>query len=238
MSAEPLHAATEETAGAAQAATAPTVLRLAGVTKRWRDAVVLDDVDLELHAGEFAWLGGENGTGKTTLLRIAAGLIRPQSGEVTLQGLTVERNRVAYYRRIGFLSAGDRGLYARLTARQNLDFAGGMALIPRQQRREAVNAAIERFALEPLARRRVDRMSMGQRQRVRLAMTFLHDPVVILLDEPRTSLDDTGLELLGRAIDDVKGRGGCALWCSPRGDPPRLDVDVRYALEAAKVVPC
>jgi len=216
---------------------APTALVLGGIVKRWGNMTVLDHVDLVLEPGSLAWLGGDNGTGKTTLLRIASGLILPDSGRVTMCGLHSDADRRRYHEHLGFLSAGDRGLYARLTVRQNLEFAAGLALLSGATKRNAVARALEQFKLIDLARRRVDRMSMGQRQRARLAITFLHDPSVVLLDEPRTSLDGSGMELLSSALRELAARGGAALWCSPLGDEPPLSMDSRHVLIDGKVKP-
>lgn len=186
-----------------------------GVTKRWGDRAVLDDASLAIEPGTSAWVGGRNGVGKTTLLRIIAGLIAADRGEVTLEGLRPHRDRRAYQRKVGFLSAGDRGLYARLTVRQNLQLWARLALLSRRDCETALTAAIESFELAELADGRADRLSLGQRQRVRLALAFLHSPRLVLLDEPANSLDDDGLALIQVAVADLNGRGGMAIWCSP-----------------------
>lgn len=211
------------------------MLELREVTKRWRDLLVLDRIDFTLPAGCVVRLSGDNGAGKTTLLRISTGLVLPDAGSVTIAGLQADRDRRAYYRRLGVLSAGDRGLYARLTVRQNLEFAAGIAFLRGRQLRDAVANAIDRFDLDSMQRHRVDRLSMGQRQRVRLGMTFLDDPDVVLLDEPRTSLDEAGLRMLQAGLDEVTGRGGAALWCSPTGDDPPLRTDQVYVLRDGKL---
>jgi ABC-type multidrug transport system ATPase subunit len=207
---------------------APLVLR--GVVQRFGSVSVLEELDLVLAPGEVALVEGRNGVGKTTLLRVAAGLITPDRGTARAWGLHPDRDRRAYARRLGLLSAGDRGLYARLTVRQNLEFAAGLALLGRRERARAVDRAVTRFGLEDLAPRRVDRISMGQRQRARLAMTLLHDPDVILLDEPAASLDDEGILRLGEAVGEVVARGGAALWCTPTGAATPLAADRRYVL--------
>lgn len=202
-------------------------LALRGISKRWRGLAnpVLDDVSLDLAPGELVWLGGRNGAGKTTLLRIAAGLIRPDAGTVHALGSDAEQDKRPFYRTVGFLSAGNSGLYARLTAGQHLDLVARIAFLPPAERDRSVTAAVERFALAELVSRRVDRLSMGQRQRVRLALAFLHDPRVILLDEPRNSLDPEGADLLVSAIERVTAAGGAALWVSPLGE----DLGIRPA---------
>jgi ABC-type multidrug transport system ATPase subunit len=192
---------------------------------------VLDDVSLTLRAGKVTWIGGRNGAGKTTLLRLAAGILLPQRGSVRMGELTPSSRGSRYQRRIGFLSAGDRGLNARMRVRQQLDYWARLAYVPRERRAELVADSLRRFGLEEFAERRVDRMSMGQRQRIRLAMAFLHEPRVLLLDEPRNSLDDDGYRLLGEQIAWVTGRGAAVLWCSPRGEDRVLACDAGYTLE-------
>ena len=217
--------------------TALPALALLGVRKRWGPKQVLDRVDLELRPGELVWLGGRNGAGKTTLLRIAGGLIVPDAGEVTLHGLHPERDRRAYQRRLGFLSAGNLGLYARLTVTDNLDFFAALALIPAAKRPGAIENAIARFDLGDLTRSRTDRLSTGQRQRVRLASVFLHDPDVVLLDEPHTSLDDEAMALLRGVLEDLTARGGTALWCSPTPRQAALGYDRGFRVEDGRIVP-
>jgi ABC-2 type transport system ATP-binding protein len=211
------------------------LLTLDGISKSWGALRVLDDVDLVLPKGALTWVGGPNGIGKTTLLRIAAGLIGPDAGLIDLEGLHPWRNRKSFQRRIGFLSAGDRGLYARLTVRAHLLLWAKLALLRGAALDEAVERMVDRLALEELMGRRVDRISMGQRQRVRLAMAFLHDPDVVLLDEPLNSLDETGADSLRRCVDEVTGRGGAALWISPGTDRDHIPFDRSLWLEGGKL---
>lgn len=212
-------------------------LSLGAIGKRFGELTVLNGLELVLAPGEVALVEGANGVGKTTLLRVAAGLIAPDRGSVHAYGLHPERDRGGFRRRVGLLSAGDKGLYARLTVRQNLEFWAALALLPAPRRREAIDRAIARFSLDELTHRRVDRISSGQRQRVRLAMTLLHDPGLILLDEPATSLDDDGIARLCVALGDVAARGGAALWCAPSGAAMSLPVDHRYVLTGGALEP-
>lgn len=214
-------------------------LALRGVSKRWAAGAppVLDDVDLTLDLGTRTWIGGRNGAGKTTLLRIAAGLIDPDRGRAEVWSFTARERRRRYQRLVSFLPAGDRGLYARLTVRRQLEFWARIALVERARRRPRVEQAIEEFELRELAEQRVDRMSMGQRQRLRIAMTFLTDPEIVLLDEPLTSLDAEGAVVLERAIDALVARHGALLWCSPSGERIEQEFDRRLVLEQGRLVP-
>ncbi len=215
------------------------VLTLRGVTKRWPGAPpVLDGVGLEVAPGTTVAVTGRNGAGKTTLLRIAAGLIAADAGQVEVAGHALERERTAALRRLGFVSAGNVGLYGRLGVEQHLALWSRLALVPRGARAGLIRLAVADFALDGLLGRRVDRLSMGQRQRLRLAGAFLHEPTVVLLDEPRTSLDADGAALVAQAVERVRARGGAAVICAPSAEdcPVRLDRCLRVAdgrLEAA-----
>lgn len=213
-------------------------LRLSSLRKRWRKdlPLVLDDLDLTLRPGSATWVGGRNGVGKTTMLRVAAGLIEPDSGRAEVWGVTHRENRVRYQQLVSFLPAGDRGLYARLTVRHQLEFCARISSVPRERFKQRIEESLERFDLVELAKRRVDRMSMGQRQRLRIAMTFLPEPEVVLLDEPLTSLDGEGAQLLHGAVEEVLARDGAILWCSPSGEHVDMEFDARWMIEGGKLV--
>lgn len=206
------------------------VLAMQGVAFGWREAPVLRDVDLTLAPGTVAALRGRNGAGKTTLIRLLVGGLEPQQGRITLGDCDATTDRRSYLRRIGVATAGDRGLYARLDVRANLQLAAALVLLPADRACDLIAAALDRFALSSLARRRVDRLSTGQRQRVRLAIAFLHEPDVVLLDEPTASLDSDGARLLADALTALTARGASAMWAAPVGPAPELPVDVVYLL--------
>jgi ABC-2 type transport system ATP-binding protein len=214
------------------------LLKIDDLYHRWKGPKppILDGVDLALGEGEVTWVGGRNGAGKTTLLRLAAGILLPQRGSVHIGDLP-SHARGTYQRKIGFLSAGDRGLQARMRVRQQLDYWARLAYVDPKRRPQTVELNLERFGLVEFADRRVDRMSMGQRQRIRLAMAFLHEPQVILLDEPRNSLDDEGYALLAAQSELAAARGATILWCSPRGEDRVIECDASYSLEDGRLVP-
>jgi len=217
--------------------TRPIRLEMRGVGKQWESGrpPVLRSVDLSIARGTVAALVGRNGAGKTTLLRIVAGLIAPDRGTVAFDGLDPFASRREYQRRLGFVSAGQGGLYARLTVRQQLEWWSRLAFVPRGERRGAVASVIEELGLGGKSDSRVDRLSAGQRQRVRLAMAFIHRPSLVLLDEPYTSLDDDGLSMLQALIRGTAGAGGTILCCAPTSDALGLGIDEVYALEGGEL---
>lgn len=223
---------------AAPALTGRARLVLDGVSKRWRrsDRPVLDRIRLEVPAATVVVVAGRNGVGKTTLLRIVAGIIAADAGSVALDGLSPRRNRRRYHRQVGFLSAGSAGLYARLTVAQHLAYWASLAFVPAGEREERVASALARFELEDVAGQRADRLSMGQRQRLRLALALLHEPTLLLLDEPWNSLDGEGIELVNAAILDFKARGGSGLVCTPSGhELDALPADRTYVLDGGRL---
>jgi ABC-2 type transport system ATP-binding protein len=110
-------------------------------------------------------------------------------------------------------------------------------MMDRAARHEAIAASLERFGLLEFADRRADRLSLGQRQRVRLAGAFLHDPAVAMLDEPHTSLDPAGLEILAAACGRMLQRGGSVIWCSPTPQEAKMHFDRGVVIDGGKLRP-
>jgi heme exporter protein A len=166
-----------------------SAIELRRVTKRFGRRVVLDAVDLTIQAGESVVLTGANGAGKTTLLRTVAGLIRPNQGEVWWFGEKAA-GRWDSRRLIGMV-AHEHRLYPHLTLRENLIFAARMYDVPRP--RERADALLGAVSLSAHADRNSPVLSKGMRQRMSLARALVHDPPILLLDEPFDGLDaDSG----------------------------------------------
>ena len=154
------------------------------MSRSFGDKRVLEALDLDVPRGGFVVVTGPNGSGKTTLLRLCAGLYAPTEGE-----LDVDVPRAA----IGFL-AHEPLVYRELTALENLDLYGRLYHLP--ERRERAGAMLERFGLWRARNERAGTFSRGMLQRLALCRTFLHDPDLLLLDEPFDGLDSEGAELL------------------------------------------
>jgi heme exporter protein A len=161
--------------------------------RRYGAKRVLRDVDLALPVGGFAVVTGPNGSGKTTLLRICAGLAVPTEGELHVG---VERARIGYL-------AHEPLVYRELTALENLDLYGRLYRVP--ERRERIGMLLERFGLWEVRRDRVSSYSRGMTQRLALCRVLLHDPALLVLDEPYTALDAQGAELLDAQLAELRG---------------------------------
>lgn len=164
----------------------PPLLDARGLVREFARVPAVDGIDVVLPAGGFLVVFGPNGAGKTSLLRLLSGLLRPTRGEVRLGGERIETGSAAARARIGVLSH-QTFLYARLTARENLRFYGKLYGLGDLERR--VTERLRDVGLEERAEDEVQTFSRGMRQRLGLARTLLHDPELVLLDEPYTGLD-------------------------------------------------
>jgi heme exporter protein A len=160
------------------------MIRAREIEKRFGDKRVLRDLDFDVPEGAFLLVTGPNGAGKTTLLRLLAGLAAPSAGELEV---AVERAQV------GFL-AHEPLVYRELPALENLDLYGRLYRV--SERRERTGMLLERFGLWEARNERAGTYSQGMLQRLALCRTFLHDPALLLLDEPFAALDDQGADLL------------------------------------------
>ena len=172
------------------------------ISKSFGVETVLDAVTFHLNAGERLGLVGPNGCGKTTLLRILAGLSNPSKGEVLLEGRSARDEQAR--RRRGVLGHGI-GVYDELSARENLLLFARLYGVKRP--RETAAQWLERTGLASVAEAPAREFSRGMRQRLALARVFLHEPSLLLLDEPFTSLDDRAIALLQELLREALGRG-------------------------------
>ncbi|MBQ0905509.1 ABC transporter ATP-binding protein [Micromonospora sp. U21] len=163
------------------------VIRLESLTKSYGKIIALDGVDLAVRAGEMVTLVGPSGSGKSTILRLIAGLDRPDRGRVVVDGQDVAQ--VPPHRRAVAMVFQDYALYPHLTVRGNLLFGLRVRRVRRAEAEERARAAADRLGIADLLDRYPDETSGGQRQRIALARALLREPTVYLLDEPLASLD-------------------------------------------------
>ncbi len=169
---------------------------------------VIRDLDLDVDRGSFLLLTGPNGSGKTTLLRLIAGLLVPTAGELDVD---------AARERIGFLGH-EPLVYRELTALENLDLYGRLYRVP--ERRERMGMLLERFGLWEARNQRAGSFSRGMLQRLALCRTLLHEPELLVLDEPYSALDEEGAALLDRELGELRANGTFVV---STHDPARLE---------------
>ncbi len=166
-----------------------------GISHWFGSEPALDAVDLVVERGDHVAVLGENGAGKTTLLRILATAMRPSSGKLEIMGLDATRDRRRLRARMGYVSHAP-GVYGALTAEENLAFFCALRGADRARIPEVLDLA----GLTQVARRRASELSRGMQQRLAIARAVLHDPLVLILDEPDVSLDATGGDLLAAVM--------------------------------------
>jgi heme exporter protein A len=183
------------------AAAQPPAIALRGLHRYFGERTALRDVSIEVPAGSTLAVLGRNGAGKSTLLRILASLLRPHAGEVEVLGEPLPRRAFAVRGRLGLLSH-DPLLYRELTGRENLAYHAGLhGVVPARIEEVLTAVRMERRADEP-----VRLLSRGMVQRLAVARAVLHDPAVILLDEPKANLDPAAAELVEPLIGRLAGR--------------------------------
>jgi heme ABC exporter ATP-binding subunit CcmA len=178
-------------------------IRVRGLSKRFGAGAVLSKIDLDVAGGESVALVGANGSGKTTLLRCLAGVVRPSSGEVRWFGRPAAASAEA--RRLVGMVAHESFLYPHLTVRENLLFAARMHDVPEAAQR--VDQLIRSVGLQAHARQLAARISKGMRQRAAVLRALVHDPRILVLDEPFSGLDVEGADWLVGLLRELCGRG-------------------------------
>lgn len=166
----------------------------------------LNDVSFEVHPGQIFGLLGVNGAGKTTCLRILSTVIKATNGTATVAGYDVERQDLDVRRSIGFLSTST-ALYGRLNGREVLDYFGKLAGLSGGQLAQRKDFVIETLRLQEFLDRPCDKLSTGQKQRISIARTILHDPPVLFFDEPTAGLDVVTSQTIMEFIESVRGQG-------------------------------
>lgn len=185
--------------------------------RRWRErqarpaVVALDALDLFVPVGEVHGLLGPNGAGKTTLCKILSTVLLPTDGHARVLGHDVVTDTAAVRRSIGIVFGGERGLYNRLTARQNLRFFAALYHLPRAQAGRRVEELLDRVGLAGRAEDRVETFSRGMKQRLHLARGLIGEPEVVILDEPTTGMDPVAAHEFRTLIGELRAEGRTVL---------------------------
>jgi heme exporter protein A len=211
------------------------VIELRGVWREFGERVALDGVDVSLAAGESLVVLGPNGAGKTTLLRILATLLRPSGGEATVLGCSLPDEAWKLRGRIGYLGH-EPLLYRDLSGRENLRFQARLHGIGRAEAEERIEELLLAVGMQGRADQRVAELSAGMRQRLSICRCVLHEPELLLLDEPDSNLDAEGRELARELIGPGAGRTRVVVTHDPERHLPEADQVLRLGIGEAAVV--
>lgn len=184
-----------------------------GLSKSFSDFAAVRDVSLRVAAGEVLALLGPNGAGKTTTVRMLSGILVPTAGWAKIAGLDIRKNAEEVRQRVGVLTEMP-GLYLRSTAREYLEFFGSVYGLSTVQTRERIKTLMTQFEMSDVLNRRLSEFSKGMKQKLALIRCMLHDPDVLLLDEPTSAMDPQSARLVRDALSTLRGDRRSIILCT------------------------
>jgi ABC-2 type transport system ATP-binding protein len=190
-----------------------TMIELVGLTKRFDDFTAVEDVTLSVASGEILALLGPNGAGKTTTVRMLAAILRPTAGQAFVAGHSVTEHPREVRRRVGLLTEHP-GLYLRMRGKEYLDFFGRLMGLSADERGRRANELLARFGMSEAWDRRMGTYSKGMRQKMALVRAMLHDPSVLLLDEPTSAMDPHSAKLVRDAVLSLRHHRRAIVICT------------------------
>ncbi|MBU1700990.1 MAG: ABC transporter ATP-binding protein [Candidatus Eisenbacteria bacterium] len=176
------------------------------LTRRFGDLTAVDALSFRVAPGELFGVVGPDGAGKTTLLRMLAGVLRPTAGDACLHGMSVARDPEGVKSEIAYMSQRF-GLYADLTVLENISFYADLYRVPRRSRAARIERLFHFSGLEPFAHRLAGRLSGGMKQKLGLSCALIHEPQILLLDEPTFGVDPISRRDLWMIVHEMVGRG-------------------------------
>ena len=183
-------------------------LQLDGVTKRYGDFTAVNDLSFAARRGKILGFLGPNGAGKTSTIRMVLGLVEPTTGSIDVLGASDAR---AVRERVGFLPE-ERGLYRRMTPIDAITFFGGLKGLSRAEGRRRASVMLEAQGLGHAAKRQIRHLSKGMAQKVQLLSAIVHEPELVILDEPFSGLDPVNQQALEQVIRDLAARGATVIF--------------------------
>lgn len=178
------------------------MIEVEGLTRKYGDLVAVDDVSFSIGKGEVVGLLGHNGAGKTTIMRMLTGYIEPTAGSVVIDGMPVSEERLSIQRRLGYLSE-NAPLYPDMSVVRYLEYVADLRGVPRAGRPAALRRALERTWLADRALDPVATLSKGYKQRLGVAQAIVHEPEILILDEPTNGLDPAQIFQMRSLVGDL-----------------------------------
>ncbi|HEV3384744.1 MAG TPA: ABC transporter ATP-binding protein [Gemmata sp.] len=212
-------------------------LTLKNICVRYGPRKAVDSVSLEVHRGEIVGLLGPNGSGKSSVLAVAAGVIQPIEGTVDIEGIDRATDPIGFAHRVGMVPQ-ECGLYDELTAIDNLNFFGKLYGLSGSDLRRRVARVLSRVRLTDRAAHRINTFSGGMKQKLNLAVALIHDPLVLLLDEPTAALDPASRDAFYADLTYLRDDGHAVLLTTHHLDEAELGCDRVAVLNRGKLMAC
>lgn len=186
------------------------IIKTHNLTKRYKNQTAVDSLNITVGKGEIYGFLGQNGAGKTTTIRMLLGLARPTSGEIELFGKSIKYGSYDHYRRIGFVLENP-GFYPNLTAVENLEINKRMMGLKSE---DSIKNVLDMVGLPDTGKKPVKKFSMGMKQRLGIARALLHNPELLILDEPINGLDPIGIKEIRQLIQDLSTQKNVTIFVS------------------------
>jgi ABC-2 type transport system ATP-binding protein len=215
----------------------PVALSLNDISVRYGPRIAVDSVSLEVGRGEIVGLLGPNGSGKSSVLAVAAGVLHPVEGTAKIECIDRAADPIGYAHRVGLVPQ-ECGLYDELTAIDNLNFFGKLYGLSGSDLRRRVARVLSRVRLTDRATHRINTFSGGMKQRLNLAAALIHDPLVLLLDEPTAALDPASRDAFFADLTHLRDDGHAVLLTTHHLDEAELGCDRVAVLKRGKLMAC
>lgn len=212
------------------------MINIIDISKKFNTTDALSGVSFDVHEGEILGLLGENGAGKSTLLRIISTMLHPTSGTAVVNGYDIIKNSKEVRKTVGILFGSEVGLYERLTARENIEYFAQLNGMTKNDSDKRINYLIERFSFADYADKQVGTFSKGMKQKVSIARSIVHDPSVMLFDEPESGLDFKAAKIVFDFMETCKSEGKSIIFSSHSMESIKNYSDNMVVLHKGKVV--
>lgn len=190
------------------------MIKIESISKQFKNTFALSDVSFGVNDGEIVGLLGENGAGKSTLLRILSTMLLPSAGTAQINGYDLLKEPKEVRKNVGILFGSEAGLYERLTARENLKYFARLNAMDKDDAEKRINYLIDRFEFADYADKQVGTFSKGMKQKVAIARSIVHDPSVMLFDEPDSGLDFKAARMVFDFMELCKKEGKSIIFSS------------------------
>jgi ABC-2 type transport system ATP-binding protein len=188
------------------------MLKLTNLTKKFGNFTAVNNINLEINAGDFFGFLGQNGAGKTTTIKMITGLFAPTNGSVHIGGYDIQKNHIEAKKLIGYIP-DQPFLYEKLTGKEFLFFCGGLYKIEKSKLKNKIDETIDQLKIEQWVDKRTEEYSQGMKQRIAIASALLHNPKLLVVDEPMVGLDPQSA-LLVKNVLKRKASEGVAIFMS------------------------